>query len=231
MKKTLILCLIFCLLLPCFVSCGMMGQPLVEFDITLLNSWLSEIDASQVARVERIVDYGSIDPNAIEESKYSTDPDEINEFIEWCKNTKFYPTIPISTFGGLTTKYVFTFADGSVKEINASSPFYILRHPSNFTIEMDCFYRFNASDASYSIYTAGDSPMLVKSVEKGASKLSFIRYDGLTPTTEATHYIQASFGKVYFYSDTLCYIEPTYDSGNVAGYYELYKTTLSDLIG
>ena len=96
---------------------------------------------------------------------------------------------------------------------------------------MNSFYRFNVSDNGYSIYTYGENPTLVKEAESGAENLGFVRLiDAQEPSTEPTHYLEASFGTVYIYSDTLCSIEPTCPDAYLGGYFELYGTTFSELM-
>ena len=232
MKKTLILCIVLCLLLPCLVSCRSNEIRLIEFEITAFYPWLEDIDTTSVVRVEKTHSYYASEPDIAVRNYYSTDVEVIDEFIEWFKEYKIYPVFPeIIKSGGGSNKYTFTFADGSTKEIKTRSAFYDIINPSECKAEMDDFYRFNVSSESYSIYTYGDDEEPIKIIENGASKLSFVRCDPeQIPDVEPTHYIIASFGKVYFYSESICYIESEYDGDFMNGYYELYNQSLSGLM-
>ena len=231
MKKILTLCIALCLLLPCLVSCGSNGTRLIKFDISTFYPWINDIDSTSVVKVEKIRVFDSSEPNIGVINYYSTDAEVIDEFIEWFGKRKISPTFPEVVYGGGSTEYIFTFADGSSKEIKSRGAFYDLISSSECKAEMNIFYRFNASSESYSIYTYGEGEELVKNAESGASKLSFVRCDTeQSPDGEPTHYIVASFGKVYFYSDSLCYIESLYDGNFMNGYYELYGQSLSDLM-
>lgn len=231
MKKILILCIALCLLLPCLVSCGSNGTMLIKFDITAFYPWINDIDSTSVVKVEKIKVFDSSEPNIGVINYYSTDAEVIDEFIEWFGKRKISPTFPKLVYGGGSTKYIFTFADGSSKEIKSSGAFYDIISSSECKAEMNEFYRFNVSSESYSIYTYGDDEEPIKIIENGASKLSFVKCDPeQILDVEPTHYIIASFGKVYFYSESICYIESEYDGDFMNGYYELYDQSLSGLM-
>lgn len=236
MKRTLSLLLIICLFLPCLASCN--GQLSIGIKMSDFNPWLKNTDASQVVKVEEIHRYFGIAPEQEMTSYYSTDADVIAEYMEWCNRMRLVPELGFSGLvaGGGSTTMVFTFADGSTKEIYTKHGVYTkdnisyrVRVSSDFDLSnMNRFCRFNVSEEGYSIYGCTDEPTLVKKAENGASELGFVKYENeQNPEIEPTHYLEASFGTVYFYSETLCYIDTKYGKD---GYFELYGTTLSGLI-
>ena len=242
MKKTVKLIsalLVLVLSITALSSCGSNSDSLISFKMSTLNPWLKN-DFDAVAKVEEIHTYYGIAPNQEMRSYYSVDKDVIADYMEWCGSLKLVPTFPrIGVAGGGSTSMVFTFADGSTKIISTKhGVFYTAfllsfnMHGSDFdTKDMDSFYRFNVSDNSYSIYTYGENPTLVKEAESGAEDLGFVRLiDAQEPSTEPTHYLEASFGTVYIYSDTLCYIDTVHSDEYLNGYCEIYGTTFSELM-
>lgn len=202
------------------------------------HPWLE--DSSKVVKVEEIHSYYGIAPGQEMASYFSEDVDVISEYMDWFANTSLIPTIPkVNVGGGGSTRRVFTFEDGSTKEIYTKHGIYYstllsfnIYGSSDFkaSSNMTQFYRFNAENAGYSIYTYEENPTLVKNTEDGLAKLGFIPLkDAQEPKTEPTHYMEVPFGKVYIYSDTLCYIEREFDE-YFNGYYELYGASFDELM-
>ena len=220
-------------------SCGANSDPLISIKMSTLNPWLKN-DTGAIIKVEEIHTYRGIAPNAEMKSYYTEDTEVIEKYMEWFEKTTLVPTIYEFSGGGSSTQIVFTFADGSKKEIKYSNGLYFkfllfdAQNENHFDKEsMGSFYRFNVKDNNgYSIYTYGENSTLVKEAESGAENLAFIRLiDAQEPSTEPTHYLEASFGTVYIYSDALCYIDTVYSDGCLnSGYCELYGTTFSELI-
>lgn len=239
MKKWLSFLLIITFLLPCLASCNVNGDPLISIKMSTINPWINN-EADKVVKVEEIHTYYGIAPNIKMGSYYTEDTEIIKEYMKWLGSASLAPVIPVTgTGGGGSTKRVFTFADGSTKEISISHGMYLkflcFEVDNQKFLDQDSmnlFYRFNVSNKGYSIYICGDNATPVKQSEDGADDLGFIRVLGeVEPENEATHYLVASFGTVYIYSDTLCYIdageEDVYENN---GYYELYGTTFSELM-
>lgn len=213
------------------------------FQMRLIKPWLNSENADQVVKVEHTNQSYGVAPDEPKACYYSTDKEIIAQYLDWYGDAKLIPTIRhlFAYNGGGAHRVTFTFADGSTKEIYVRHGYYvgdlccfdvIADSELQITGQMNSFYRFNVTKNNYSIYTCGDTPELVREHEKGASKLYFEPYEGeVDPSLEPTHYIDAQFGKVYFLTDTLCYIESHYRSnGGGRVYYTLYGQTLTDLI-
>ena len=236
MKKSIPLFLVVLLLISCLTSCSATGSPAVGIKMSVFHPWLKNVEPSQIVKVEEIHEYYGISPEEKMRSFYSDDRDVISEYVDWCSNLKLMPTVPVEGVGGGgSTTMVFSFADGSTKEIFINhgvyrdGELYFKVRGNSFASanKMTGFYRFNASENGYSIYTYGEESKLIKQAQSGAGDIGFIMVDIDTSENLPTHYLEASFGTVYFYSATLCYIEAL---GDADGYYELYGTTLSELI-
>ena len=224
-------------------SCGSGVDSIISLKMSTFNPWLEDTDPSKIVKVEEIHTYYGIAPETKMMSYYSEDAEVIAAYMKWLADAKLTPTIPdIDVGGGGSTVRIFTFRDGSTKEISTKHGVYYhwipfmtfnIKIGSGFNKEnMNTFYRFNVSEKGYSVYAYGDDTEPIKTVESGAENLGFIYLkDAVTPETEPTHYLDTSFGKVYIYSDSLCYIDAVDEDiylGN--GYYELYGATFSDLI-
>ena len=238
--KTFSFVLVFVLSMLALSSCSASNDSLIKINMSKLNPWLNN-ESSEVVKIEEIHTYYGIAPNTRVASYYTEDTEVIKQYIDWLGNSKLSVAIPpIGINGGGSTRHVFTFADGTTKEIYTQHGFYYSgllcfeMHSQRFLgkDDMDVFCRFNASKNNYSIYTCGETPELVKEVEKGVDELCFVRLtDVEEPETEPTNYLDTSFGKVYIYSDTLCYIDTgdeDIDANN--GYYELYGATFAELM-
>lgn len=221
-------------------SCGSGSDSIISLKMSTLNPWLEDTDSSEIVKVEEIHTFYGIAPGEKMMCYYSEDAEVIAAYMKQLADAKLTPTIPeIGVGGGGSTVRIFTFADGSTKEISTKHGVYYNLIPFNVEIgsgfdkeDMDIFYRFKVNRNGYSIYTYGDDPELIKTVENGADALGFIYLkDAEAPETEPTHYLDTSFGKVYIYSDNLCYIDAGEEDidGN-SGYYELYGAKFSDLI-
>ena len=222
-------------------SCSSGSDSIISLKMSTLNPWIKNTDSSEIAKVEEIHTYYGIAPGQKMMSYYSEDAEVIAAYMEWLADAKLTPALPnIGVLGGGSTKILFTFKDGSTKRILISQGTYYrllmafdVKYSSKFEKEgMNTFYRFNLSEDGYSVYTCGDNPELIKTAENGLKDLGFIYLkDAEAPETEPTHYLDTSFGKVYIYSDNLCYIDAGEEDidGN-SGYYELYGAKFSDLI-
>ena len=222
-------------------SCGSGVDSIISLKMSTFNPWLEDTDPSEIVKVEEIHTYYGIAPETKMMSYYSEDAEVISAYMKWLADATLSPKIIVENMGGGgSTEMVFTFKDGSTKEISIKQGLY---HSFLFLFEvkseaflkresMNTFYRFNASRDEYSAYKCGDDSQPIKTVETGAGELRFIYLkDAEAPETEPTHYLDTSFGKVYIYSDSLCYIdageEDVYQNN---GYYELYGAKFSDLI-
>ena len=240
MKKIASFVLILILLSSTMIlsSCGANSDPLISIKMTKFNPWIED-NAGDIVKIEEIHTYRGIAPDNEMQSYYTEDPEVIEKYMQWLAKTTLVPAIFEPTGGGSSVKMVFTLADGSEKEIQLSNGYYFniflfdTQNKSNFDRKtMNSFYRYNVQDnTGYSIYTYGENATLVKKSETGAENLSFVRLnDAEEPGNEPTHYLEASFGIVYIYSDTLCSIEPTRPDAYLGGYYVLYGTTFSELM-
>ena len=156
-------------------SCGSGAGSVISLKMSTLNPWLQDTDPSEIVKVEEIHTYYGIAPNTRVASYYTEDTEVIKQYIDWLSNSKLFVAIPpIGINGGGSTRHVFTFADGTTKEIYTQHGFYYSvllcfeMHSQRFLgkDDMDVFYRFNASKNNYLIYTCGETPELVKEVEK-----------------------------------------------------------------
>lgn len=238
MKRATTLILILLSVTILLSSCGANSDPLISIKLTKFNPWIED-NAGDIVKIEEIHTIRGIAPDNQMQSYYTEDPEVIEKYMQWLAKTTLVPAIFEPVMGGSTTKRVFTFADGSKKEIQFSNGYYFniflfdTQNKSNFDKKsMNSFYRYNVQDnTGYSIYTYGENAILVKEVETGAENLGFIYLgDVQMPSNEPTHCLKASFGTVYIYSDTLCSIEPTCPDAYLDGYFELYGTTFSELM-
>ena len=244
MKKTTIrivsAMLLTVMMMLALSSCSSGSDSIISLKMSILNPWLGDTDPSEIVKVEEIHTYYGIAPGIKMMSYYSEDAEVICAYMKWLADAELTPVIPkIGVDGGGSTQMIFTFKDGSTKEISRIKGvyyklmFFEIKTGSGFKREdMDTFYRFNVSRDGYSVYKCGDDSEPIKTVESGAGEFRFIYLkDAEAPETEPTHYLDTSFGKVYIYSDTLCYIdageEDVYQNN---GYYELYGAKFSDLI-
>ena len=245
MKKTTIrivcVMLLTVMMMLALSSCGSGVDSIISLKMSTLNPWLEDIDPSEIVKVEEIHTYYGIAPGIKMMSYYSEDAEVICAYMKWLADAKLTPVIPkIGIGGGGSTEMIFTFADGSTKEISINQGFYhsflmFFKMNSEAFLKresMNAFYRFNTSRDEYSVYKCGDDSQPIKTVETGAGELRFIYLkDAEAPETEPTHYLDTSFGKVYIYSDTLCYIDAgEEDAYQNNGYYELYGAKFSYLI-
>ena len=244
MKKTVKLIsalLVLVLSITALSSCGSNSDSLISFKMSSLNPRLNR-KADNVVKIEEIhIGYGNA-PNTREASYYTENPEVIDKYLKWFGDIELSFGLPrLFVLGGGSCRYVFTFDDGTTKEIYTNQELYYSgllcfdMHTQQFPHkdDMRAFYRFNVRDGYYSIYTCGDNPELVKESDGGARNLRFVSLtDATKPEAEPTHYLVASFGRVYFYSDTLCYIDKGDNEivDREDGYYELYETTLAELM-
>lgn len=245
MKKTTIrivcVMLLTVMVMLALSSCGSGADSVISLKMSTLNPWIEDTTPSEIVKVEEIHTYYGIAPGTKMMSYYSEDAEVISAYLKWLADTRLSPQIIVESMGGGgSTKTVFTFKDGSTKEILTKQGYYHsflmffkVNSQSFLNREsMKTFYRFNVSRKGYSVYTYGDDSEPIKTVESGAGELRFIYLkDAEAPETEPTHYLDTSFGKVYIYSDTLCYIDAgEEDAHQNNGYYELYGANFSDLI-
>ena len=237
MKKTCKILLFISLILTALLTMSSCSWVLLK--MSTVNPWFKE--KSEIVSIDVVNTSLGREPNVEMKSYFTDDPELIGEYVKWVGELSLVPTIPKMGGGGSSTKMVFTFADGSTKEIYTKHGIY---SPSFISFALYCeseydyvsnmteYYRFNVYEKGYSIYTYEENPTLVKQSESGAENLGFIPLrDYQEPETEPTHYLEASFGKVYIYSDTLCYIDNEYEHFEYNnGYYELHGTTFSELM-
>lgn len=247
MKKTTALVLVIVLLLSlvCLQSCGKSdGDPLLSFKMSRVKTWLAKTDADDVVRMEEFKSVNGLSPGARVTCYYTESTEIIEAYLNYYANARVTVKLfPEFVFGGGSTSIVFTFADGSTKTLTNSTNgysnglFYLVPHGSTkvrYEGEKDVFYRFNAySDEDVEIYTYGENSRLIGESDVDASDLYFIKYDGdVAEGAEPTHFLETDFGRVYIYSDTLCYIDELTDPSDpdVVGFYELYQMTFSEII-
>ena len=245
MKKTTIrivsAMLLTVMMMLAFSSCGSGADSVISLKMSTLNPWLEDTDSSEIVKIEEIHTYYGIAPETKTMSYYSEDAEVICAYMKWLADATLSPKIIVENMGGGgSTEMVFTFKDGSTKEISIKQGLYhsfllLFEVKSEAFLKresMNTFYRFNVSRDEYSVYKCGDDSQPIKTVETGAGELRFIYLKDIeAPETEPTHYLDTSFGKVYIYSDSLCYIDAGEDdiyANN--GYYELYGASFSELI-
>lgn len=251
MKKITALVLVIILLFSvvCLQGCDGNGTdttPLFAFKMSRFKPWLSNTNTDEVVRMEMINSTAGVAPGTRITCYYTEDTNIISAYLEYYAELKVtLKLIPELVGGGGTSKSVFTFADGS-QEILSNSPsgysnglIYLTPHTDispdlEYEGEMNKFYRFEShSKAAIKIYTFGEKEELVEEKIIDQSDLFFTEYAGeVSEDAVPTHYLETDFGKLYIYSDTLCYIDeiPADEIPETTGFYELYNGSFSDII-
>ncbi len=211
--------------------------------LKIINPWLDEAKASNVDKIEIFgYSYNEFHPNWQVECFYTTDKEIIADAVNFYGSIKVSPVWDLTNMnlylGAFAKDVVFTYADGSEKDIGFDNGYYdfglflLNSGSSDFDVEgMNSFYRFMVNDESYRIYTATENKKLVKEVKSGASELGFEIYEGEADKSAATHIIETSFGSIYVITDKICYLDiklEDFTSGD--GYYTIYDTTFTEMI-
>ena len=244
MKKIISAILIIFTLLFCLTSCDFSEvKTLSSFKMSSAFSWLAETNSTEIIKVEQISSPNGVAPGTRITCYYSENSEIIESYLTYYGELRVtYKPIPEFVGGGKSTKTIFTLEDGSTRELICSpnggyvislgylEPHLDISPKLDCEGEMDVFYRFTTHDDSIKVYTCDESHVLLDTINSGASDLSFIIHGEETPADIiAEKYLETDFGKVYIYSDELCYIESAIED-IYSGYYELYESTFDEII-
>ena len=243
MKRIILLVIILCVALTCFVSCDKSNsEPFISVKMTKFNPWLESASASDLVMVEEVRYSYGIAPEREVICYHTTDSEVINDYLEYYSNIKLIPKLFAKLgMGGQSCEVIFTFADGSTKAITTDRGYYFGDIVGVFKIststpfdykKMDTSFRFNSSSEKYTVYLPDDETTPLKEVDRGADQFRFMHYEGeVDENHSSTYIIKTSYAKITVYSDTLCYMDFTNEYSNLAsGYYEIFGITFSEII-
>ena len=235
--KILLVVIVFCILSSAVVS--LIGG----IELKAINPWLDGKNASDVDKIEIFYRNYGVAPNSQVACYYATDEDVINAVMDYYGSIRVSPVWDITDmalyFGGISRDVVVTYADGREESVSFMNGYYVFGLTLLNTSESDGFaggglhkfFRFMANDESYEVYTAGDSPSLVKRSETGASEFGFEIYEGDANIDDATHIIETSYATIYVITDKICYLD--IDSNFLTtddGYYTIYNSSFAEII-
>lgn len=226
MKRIILLVIILCVALTCFVSCDKSNsEPFISVKMTKFNPWLESASTSDIVMIEEINDRAGVAPGTAIIC-YHTDKEEvISEYLNRYRNMKLTPNFDFSAIGGGTsTRIVFTFADGSTEEIVFSAKGFVGGNLFTYNTysdskidksKMEYSYCFKTYDSGYKVYEYENNLQPVKEAESGAEKFRFVPYSvetglGVVPR----YYIETEYGKITVYTDNLCYLETEFKGGD-----------------
>ena len=102
--------------------------PLVDVtaSLTQFASWLTELNAENVAEIKTTFEYVGVAPGSLKDISRTTDKTVIADVLDKYSNTKMRPVAPEETYidGGSAFTIEFTLTDGTVKQLHFNNGFY-----------------------------------------------------------------------------------------------------------
>ena len=213
-KRVLALGIMIFMLAALMVSCS--GPPIAKGKLREQARWLEGLTAESVVKVDIKCTAYSVAPGTTNSCYYTQDKDVIAKIIEIYQNMEIKMDTPDKVndlVGGSSRSITFTFTDGHTEELyflhgyyKSGMFVYDIVYGDNDDYYNDCerYWRFADYSNESDIYSCAEEPAIIGKATD-IENWEFVFNDALDnadPEAEAMFYIDASFGKIYFFNET-----------------------------
>lgn len=188
-------------------------------------AWLNDTTCDTVAKVEVEKLIFGVAPGTTADCYTSTDKTEIADFISFYRNLEIDEvdsSVIENMNGGGGLNIIFTYTDKSTQTIKYRYGYYVIgsqvfkargSDTPDYKPSFDLSYRFLSGDTKCDVFTNEDEGECVGYVES----IGDLRFTIITAEHDdyltSTHYIEASFGRIYILSNTeFCVYESDYQA-------------------
>ena len=213
-KRVLALGIMIFLLAALMVSCS--GAPIAKGKLREQARWLEGLTAESVVKVDIKCTAYSVAPGTTNSCYYTQDKDVIAKIIEIYQNMEIKMDMPDKVndlVGGSSRSITFTFTDGHTEELyflhgyyKSGMFVYDIVYGDNEDYYNDCerYWRFTDYSSEAEVYSCLDESAIIGKATD-IENWEFVFNDALDnadPEADAMFYIDASFGKIYFFDET-----------------------------
>lgn len=201
-------------------------------------AFLSELNAEDVAEIKTTFEYVGVSPGEFKDVKRTTDKTVIADILDKYANISMESVTHEETCvdGGNAFTIELMLTDGAVKKFNFNNGFYTHRADGDeIYFELNSVPTLKGYDnvtASYSFVTYNNAGKVYSNgsllCEIPLNELEFVELTNTDIYALEKYSIEAEFGGLSFFSDTVFYI--VYPSLGHTDYYQLVGKTIEDLI-
>ena len=239
LKRVFALALVVSLLAALMVSCS--GTPIAKGKLREQARWLEGLTAESVVKVDIKCTAYSVAPGTINSCYYTQDKDVIAKIIEIYQNMEIKMDTPDKVndlVGGSSRSITFTFTDGHTEELYFLHGYYksgmfvydiVCGDDKDYYNDCEQYLRFSNYSNEDDVYSCADEPAIIGKAT-GIETWEFIYInapENVDPQKDALFYIEASFGRIYFFDETRFCVAQSEETT----YYELTNgQTVSDFV-